>query len=649
MAPSAAGDDAASQALMARLIAEEWDSNQDSRPVGGSVEDYEDHLNSCDRGLMEDPDNVNNGPGGLATWGDPLVTDPNKGSPSTDTSHDEATSEGWDASVADGFDIGTPDTCTSEHGDQGGPHVLQGPGRIGSHHLSDELYERLGTERLALAQTVSLPNFVRRQSVERPRRISDLESITTSSASPPTEPDSPPRTEYIGYIMPAGTRVPSRPATPVDSKRKRSDPPRLETPSSQTSNPPSPTPRPTHMVYYSDDSNPPSPNSRSVHMVYIPDEPSFLEKSKTEQPVEELKKDVPDVEAKVANSNGKDKMRAFDEFDEHEGDRDDYNEGCEALRKEYLKKGSDLEGDEDENFSSPWIYIPYLGRCGEGFGEMDARTGDDEVVEIRLDDDDDPCESILSDIANTKSPDRINSTSLSGTQISEVQGIFDQDSGFKRVEAPKKMRARKKAWARYNQGLPQLPGDQELMDDESEDARHEVSKEMLKLRQDKVEKDVGVSEGKPGEVHKSQGSRARSRARWRWARGWPLRPGDKILLDAKSQEWKRTWGFNKELVQEGVPRQMPVKMGKVNSFDKLLRQVGDDKDDKDKVKGEHDDALEEKTEQRDKQPNDDEDVSRGRSSTREEHTAVHKPVDTEDETSKSCPRGNPAVDVNIAS
>jgi hypothetical protein len=439
--------------------------------------------------------------------------------------------------------------------------------------------------------------FKTKQPVEEPKKnVSDVETKVANTGFPPTQPDSPPRKEYIGYFIgPAGAPLSPSPRLTKDEGISRAvswaRPTRFDTigkPNEWSA---------------ADPIRRPSAFDRHTGL-----DPNF------------------------SYSNGKLKRGAFDKFDKHERDGDDYNEGYEALRKENLERGSDLGGDKGEESCSPWIYIPFLGRCGEGLEEIDARTEDNEVVEIRLDDDN-SSESILSDIANTKSPDGTDSTSLSGIQSADVQGEFDQDSAFKRVEAPKNMRARKNAWARYNQGLPRLPGDQELMDEMSEDAGHKVSEEVLKLSQDKAEKHVGTPEGNPVKAHKSQRGRDRkSQARVRWIKGWPLERGDKKILDARPEGWRRAWDYNKDLAQEGFPRERPVKLKEVNSPDKLSRQV---RDDKDKADGEHDDALKEKREQREEQPKDDDEVTRGRSLTREEHTTVQKQVDAEDETSKS--------------
>lgn len=248
MAPSTAEDDAASEAHIERLIAEEFNVNFDACRIGGSVEDYEEPLSSYERELLEGPENVNNGDDSTS-WGDPTVINPGEGDSSMEPVPREPIDDGWDAGVASHFDDEIPDTTNSEHGEQEKQDDIYYKGRSTSHHLSDEIYTRSDAEMNGLTQTGSVPGHVPCQPVEEPRtKISDLEANVTSIASLPTQPDLLPGKQYIGYTGPAETHAPPNPPTPIDSRRKGSDPPRLETTSSETSSPPSPTPRPTHMV-----------------------------------------------------------------------------------------------------------------------------------------------------------------------------------------------------------------------------------------------------------------------------------------------------------------------------------------------------------------------------------------------------------------
>ena len=94
MAPvSNPADDAATEALIARLIAEDFGENVHSLQIGGSIEDYEDPLTSYERGVIEGT--ISDTP----AWGDPL-TDISALDPCAGTEIPEYTGEGWDDAMA---------------------------------------------------------------------------------------------------------------------------------------------------------------------------------------------------------------------------------------------------------------------------------------------------------------------------------------------------------------------------------------------------------------------------------------------------------------------------------------------------------------------------------------------------------------------
>ena len=94
MAPvSNPADDAATEALIARLIAEDFGENIDSLRIGGSVEDYEDPLSSYERGVIDGTISD------IPSWGDPL-SDTSDSGPCAGTEIPEYTGEGWDDSAA---------------------------------------------------------------------------------------------------------------------------------------------------------------------------------------------------------------------------------------------------------------------------------------------------------------------------------------------------------------------------------------------------------------------------------------------------------------------------------------------------------------------------------------------------------------------
>ena len=220
MAPSTAEDDAASEAHIEQLIAEDFSVNFDACRIGGSLEDYEEPLSSYERELLEGPENVNNGDDSTL-WGDPTVINAGEGDSSMELVPREPINDGWDAGVASHFDDEIPDTTNSEHGEQEKQDDIDYKGRSTSHHLSDEIYTRSGAEMNGLTQTGSVPGHVPCQPVEEPRtKISDLEANVTSIASLPTQPDLPPGKQYIGYTGPAETHAPPRPPTPQDPEER---------------------------------------------------------------------------------------------------------------------------------------------------------------------------------------------------------------------------------------------------------------------------------------------------------------------------------------------------------------------------------------------------------------------------------------------
>ena len=94
MAPiSNPADDAATEALIARLIAEDFGENVDSLRIGGSNEDYEDPLSSYERGVIEGTISD------IPAWGDPL-SDTSALDPCAGTGIPEYTGEGWDDTMA---------------------------------------------------------------------------------------------------------------------------------------------------------------------------------------------------------------------------------------------------------------------------------------------------------------------------------------------------------------------------------------------------------------------------------------------------------------------------------------------------------------------------------------------------------------------
>ena len=503
MATSAAEDDAATEALIAQLIAEDLDVNIDSLRVGASVEDYEDPLSSYERGLLEDPDHVTHGDDSC-TWGD-SGTFPNEDVSPTKTVIGKHTveGEGWDMEVAKGVDE-QPHTATSDHGDEAKEEEQE---QNTKYHLSDEVYLRSDAETNGLTQTVSVPGQIPCQPVKEPRRnISDSETNVTNIPPLSIRPDSSPRTQYIGYVVPGPveTGLPPRFPTPLDPRRNISDPSGLETiPCSATT---SPTIAGPGSVYIESTTEPldtsqplisasaisPALNPRAAPTTLTDEEatgaaiisPQPARRNSVGKPVEWRapglmpglsafdRYDGLDID--YSSSKGKGKARAFDSFGP---DEDDYDAEYELFLKENLRKnlGVDADGwDEGEDSCSPWIYIPFPGTCGGEYGEFDQRTEDDAVVEIRVAEDE-TVDSILRDMCNAKSKAAADEASTVGTdsirtvtstQPSSVQGEYDEESTSKPDKRPKirtLRQERRKARHRKAMRWDEKPNDPELL------------------------------------------------------------------------------------------------------------------------------------------------------------------------------------------
>ena len=152
--PNPADDDAATEALIARLIAADLGENIDSLRIGGSVEDYEDPLSSYERGVIDGTISD------IPSWGDPISGSSSSG-PCAGTEIPEYTGEEWDDSVAWND---TP--CDNEH-DNG----MERQGRC-----EDNKQSLPDTKWCIIAQPSMVPTH---------RLASSAPNLDTTNATPP--------------------------------------------------------------------------------------------------------------------------------------------------------------------------------------------------------------------------------------------------------------------------------------------------------------------------------------------------------------------------------------------------------------------------------------------------------------------------------
>jgi len=162
--PNTAEDDALTAALIAQIMAEDLGETleQHNRPIGSSVEDYEDPLSSFERGEVEST-RGEDGTGWGDEEGEESASGPDSDLPTSDESSDQPAPKypgGWDSHTAYSDGLKPAGMDNQDHAEQENDQ-LKGPASHITHtrHASDPLPAYTGTApNVVDAFTMSLPN-----------------------------------------------------------------------------------------------------------------------------------------------------------------------------------------------------------------------------------------------------------------------------------------------------------------------------------------------------------------------------------------------------------------------------------------------------------------------------------------------------------
>ena len=393
-------DDAATEALIARLIAEDFGENVDSLRIGGSIEDYEDPLTSYERGVIEGT--ISDTP----SWGDP-VSNTSGSDPCAGTDIPEYTGEAWDDTMA------WEETSTNEYDN--------GMGRQGL--CEDDTNHLLDTNCYVMDQTSIAPTVGLASSV--------YNSDTTNAIHPATYSQRDSSNVFSRPLIPPmsdPTLPDTVPIPPVPGSQRDTDTSRLRSQSD---------PSPLQLDRASSLRQATVPNSQ----VQVPGRfPSEFSASKPFLPVK-LTKDEAISQATVgpkptqchpsynpaeyfvprlsaadryagldidySSSKGKARARAFDGIkvhtDDDGGDQDQSAEFERQMRnfeRKFCESGDSLDDwlDSEGNDSS-LIHIPFPGSVFGRDEQEISRLEDLAVVDIHVGEEE-TLESILNDICN---------------------------------------------------------------------------------------------------------------------------------------------------------------------------------------------------------------------------------------------------------
>ena len=430
-------DDAATEALIARLIAEDFGENVDSLRIGGSVEDYEDPLTSYERGVIDGT--ISDVP----SWGDPISG--SDSSPCSGTEIPEYTGEGWDDSAA--WDEAS---CTDEDDSR---MVRQG-------RCEDDTKQPPDIECCLMAPTSMIRTC---------RRASSLPNLDTTNATHPTtcfqrtcsdvlpqtfEPPTPGPT-CSDTVSDSPVLGPQR-NTPTSCLESRRDPSPLEL--NRASSPLQATvlhPRKELPHHSRSDLSPPFDASEAVLPVKPTKEEGVSQAAVSHKPTQcyqpyntaELL--VPRLSAAdryagldidYSSSKGKGRARAFDrsniDTNDDDGDGDNHPTDLKCAMRDFERKfcesDSLLNGwNDSDGDDPPFVYIPFPG-LALGRDEQEIRRLEDlAVVEIHVGEEE-TLESILNDIcspADQKARVRLEaSVSRAVLSIGGTQGSADTTS-----------------------------------------------------------------------------------------------------------------------------------------------------------------------------------------------------------------------------
>ena len=412
MAPvSKPTDDAATEALIARLIAEDFGENVDSLRIGGSVEDYEDPVTSYERGVIDGT--ISN----IPSWGD---IDSSTSVPCAETAIPEYREGEWDESA-----IWNDTPCINE--DNGG-RELEGRCEDGAKALSD------------IKWCLMAPTSM----IRTCRRASSVPNLETTNATHPASCFQRSPSDMLPQPFPLPISGPALPDTmsgtpvlsPRDTSTSCSKPHRDPTPLELNR---ASSPFQAKVLHSRKDI---SGRSRSeVSAPFDSSEPILPVETTKEgvgqatvwhkptrcyQPFNPADLVVPRLSAAdryagldidFSTSKGKGKARAFDrsnidaedDNDDDDGDDDDgdyhhqYVEWKRAMRefeRKFCESDSLLDDCHDsDGDDSPFIHIPFPG-LALGRDEQEIRRREDlAVVEIHVGEEE-TLESILNDICS---------------------------------------------------------------------------------------------------------------------------------------------------------------------------------------------------------------------------------------------------------
>ena len=409
MAPvSNPADDAATEALIARLIAEDFGENIDSLRIGGSVEDYEDPLSSYERGVIDGTISD------IPSWGDP-VSDTSDSGPCAGREIPEYTGEGWDDSAA-----WEETSCTNEY-DSG--MERQGRCEDDTKQPPDIKWRIMAPKSMihTRRRASSVPNLdttnATHPAICFQRSPSD---VLPQTFKPPTSDPTFPDTVSISPIL-----GPQR-GNPTSRLESHRDPSPLEL--DRTSSPLQPALL--HLQKNVSDRSgselsAPFDASKRVSPVKLTNEGGvgqatiWPKPTRCHQAYDRAELVVPRLSAAdrytgldidYSSSKGKGRARAFDrsnvdaDDDDDDGDHDHHSAELQRLMRDFernfcesdslLDDWHDSDGDD-----SPLIYIPFPG-LALGRDEQEIRRLEDlAVVEIHVGEEE-TLESILNDICS---------------------------------------------------------------------------------------------------------------------------------------------------------------------------------------------------------------------------------------------------------
>ena len=540
MAPiSSPADDAATEALIARLIAEDFEANVDSFLIGSSIEDYEEPMSSYERGVADGTISQ------IPSWGIPN-SDTSDSSPcSAETVFPASTGEGWDDSVA-----WEETSCANASEDD----------REGQEQCEGHRCQYQDNEWCVMSQTSILPsqrlaapvsgdNFdnagdTNNSHAPSPQTLSsDLRPFLQPGvdASPSdTVPSSPllgPQREDSNASHFERHRAPSpllldKPSSPVQAPVPRSqlhvlDRSRSELSiASTTSNLVSP------VKFMEADSVGEAivwPRINRYHSRGVPTELSIPRLSAADRYL--------GLDIDFSSSKGKGKAYVFDGMKVKDAKEEEFRESS-RLKQRLRTRSRESNSLLDDCFAKqgdeyPIIRIPLQG-LAMGRDEQEMRRIEDlAVVEIRIGEDE-TLESILNDICNPSSPqarERLEasvssgvSTSTAGTQGSRNSTSLEQGTAFSRRgrigrDNEPQMRSlrqtRRMAYERVQRGWKSkrhdrgllygehLRGDEEIlrgMPKETKGKRREIDEaenEEVEIRGRTMERDAHRSRDKP--------------------------------------------------------------------------------------------------------------------------------------------------------